>query len=36
MKYTVAEGLPAEITARHTQYEHYRNKLLEFKRKKAG
>jgi len=33
---TVAEGLPAEIAASHTQYEYYRNKLLEFKRKKAG
>ena len=29
----ISEGLPAEIAARHTQYEHYRNKLLEFKRK---
>jgi len=25
------DGLPAEITARHKQYEHYRNQLLTFK-----
>lgn len=28
-------GLPAEIEARHKQYEYYRNKLLTFKRKSA-
>lgn len=26
----ITEGLPAEITARRKQYEHYRNKLLSF------
>jgi type I restriction enzyme, S subunit len=26
----LSEGLPAEITARHQQYEHYRNRLLTF------
>ena len=26
----ISEGLPAEITARRQQYEHYRNKLLTF------
>ena len=26
----LSEGLPAEITARHKQYEHYRNRLLSF------
>jgi len=26
-------GLPAEISARRTQYEYYRNKLLTFKEK---
>jgi type I restriction enzyme S subunit len=25
------EGIPAEISARRKQYEHYRNKLLTFK-----
>lgn len=29
-------GLPAEITARRQQYEHYRDKLLTFKRKGAA
>ena len=28
-------GLPAEIEARRKQYEHYREKLLTFKRKAA-
>jgi type I restriction enzyme S subunit len=27
----VSDGLPAEIKARHQQYEYYRNKLLTFK-----
>ena len=27
----ISVGLPAEITSRHQQYEHYRNKLLTFK-----
>ena len=27
------KGLPAEIEARHKQYEYYRDKLLTFKRK---
>lgn len=27
----ISEGLPAEIQARHQQYEYYRGKLLEFK-----
>lgn len=29
------KGLPAEIEARHKQYEYYRDKLLTFKRKEA-
>jgi type I restriction enzyme S subunit len=29
----ISEGLPAEIAARRTHYEHYRNKLLGFKKK---
>ncbi|WEV59538.1 restriction endonuclease subunit S [Bifidobacterium sp. ESL0728] len=29
------DGLPAEIAARHQQYEYYRNKLLDFPRKKT-
>lgn len=29
-------GLPAEIIARRQQYEHYRDKLLTFKRKGAA
>ena len=29
-------GLPAEITSRRQQYEHYRNKLLTFKELKAS
>lgn len=28
----ITEGLPAEIKMRHQQYEHYRDKLLTFKR----
>ena len=31
----ITSGLPAEIEARHKQYEYYRDKLLTFKRKKA-
>jgi type I restriction enzyme S subunit len=27
----ISEGLPAEISARKTQYEYYRDKLLTFK-----
>ena len=27
----ISEGLPAELNARRTQYEYYRNKLLSFK-----
>lgn len=27
----ISEGIPAEITARHKQYEYYRNKLLTFR-----
>jgi type I restriction enzyme S subunit len=27
----ISEGLPAEIQARHKQYEYYRNELLNFK-----
>ena len=27
----ISEGLPAEIEARHKQYEYYRDKLLSFK-----
>ena len=27
----ILEGLPAEIEARHSQYEYYRNKILKFK-----
>lgn len=30
---SLTEGLPAEIAARRQQYEHYRDKLLTFKRK---
>ena len=29
----ITSGLPAEISARHKQYEYYRDKLLTFKRK---
>lgn len=29
----ISEGLPAEIAARHQQYEYYRDQLLTFKRK---
>lgn len=32
---SLQSGLPAEITARRLQYEHYRDKLLTFKRKGA-
>ena len=30
---SLQSGLPAEIAARRQQYEHYRDKLLTFKRK---
>ena len=33
---SLQSGLPAEISARHQQYEHYRDKLLTFKRKGAA
>ena len=33
---SLQSGLPAEITARRQQYEHYRDKLLTFKRKGAA
>lgn len=33
MTTSLQSGLPAEITARRQQYEHYRDKLLTFKRK---
>lgn len=33
---SLQSGLPAEIAARHQQYEHYRDKLLTFKRKGAA
>ena len=29
----ISSGLPAEIAARHQQYEYYRDQLLTFKRK---
>lgn len=32
---SLTAGLPAEIAARRQQYEHYRDKLLTFKRKSA-
>ncbi len=32
---SLQEGLPAEITARRQQYEYYRDKLLDFKKKTA-
>ena len=32
---SLSEGLPAEIEARKKQYEYYRDKLLDFKEKKA-
>lgn len=32
---SISEGLPAEIAARRQQYEHYRDKLLTFKKKVA-
>lgn len=32
---SLQSGLPAEISARRQQYEHYRDKLLTFKRKSA-
>ena len=31
----ISSGLPAEIAARHTQYEHYRDRLLSFPEKHA-
>ena len=31
----ISSGLPAEIAARHAQYEHYRDRLLSFPEKKA-
>ena len=31
----ITSGLPAEIEARHKQYEYYRDKLLTFKRKEG-
>lgn len=36
MTTSLQSGLPAEITARRQQYEHYRDKLLTFKRKGAA
>lgn len=33
---SLQSGLPAEISARRQQYEHYRDKLLTFKRKGAA
>lgn len=32
---SLTTGLPAEIAARRQQYEHYRDRLLTFKRKTA-
>ena len=32
----ISEGLPAEIEARHKQYEYYRDKLLTFKELKVN
>ena len=32
----ISEGLPAEIEARHKQYEYYRDKLLTFKEMKTN
>ncbi len=32
---SLQHGLPAEIAARRQQYEYYRDKLLDFKRKTA-
>lgn len=32
---SLSDGLPAEIEARRQQYEHYRDKLLDFPRKVA-
>lgn len=32
---SLAAGLPAEIAARRRQYEHYRDRLLTFRRKVA-
>ncbi|WEV64534.1 restriction endonuclease subunit S [Bifidobacterium sp. ESL0732] len=32
---SLTDGLPAEIQARHQQYEYYRDKLLDFPRKKT-
>ena len=36
MTTSLQSGLPAEIAARRQQYEHYRDKLLTFKRKGAA
>lgn len=33
---SLTDGLPAEIEARRQQYEHYRDKLLSFPRKKTA
>jgi type I restriction enzyme S subunit len=32
----ITQGLPAEIAARHKQYEYYRNQLLTFKQKESA
>lgn len=32
---SLQEGLPAEIAARRQQYEYYRDRLLDFKKKMA-
>uniref|UniRef100_UPI0027D966D7 restriction endonuclease subunit S n=1 Tax=uncultured Parolsenella sp. TaxID=2083008 RepID=UPI0027D966D7 len=32
---SLTDGIPAEIEARRQQYEHYRDKLLDFPRKAA-
>ncbi len=32
----ISRGLPAEIEARHRQYEHYRDKILSFNKTKPG
>ena len=33
---SLTDGLPAEIEARNQQYEHYRDRLLDFPRKAIG
>lgn len=33
---SLTDGLPAEIEARRQQYEHYRNRLLDFPRKEMA